>query len=712
MSVKQQTHNKRSKSPPLPKKQTPAPQPATEVKVGADSLQTVTDAPDPQNLRPEVVMALQRRYGNQYVQRLIQREPTEDAFGLSDLVAQMSPESPAVVQRDDDTDSDADLPPESDNGIIVEVSQTRDSIQRTIWLASGGSWTVYQQTEDDPTPPEVKPKDDGQIYDDENKRFFNDLTEYDTWAESNKGDNDEETDDIGPTSNDTTNDEDVQESNDDQQVEVLADLPDEDINDIKAAKGKIAHPHVVVIGGGPIGLLSALDAKANGAKTVTIIEKRLTYRRGNVPVLRDATINAMKRHGLDKELFEKRGFKLKSDFSGNLAHVPIKALEEEFSKKARGQGIRLVKGYTFSHVDESKDKKRKRTDPVFVRMTRDDAQFTKSKYSTAGLPEGFAMLADLVVFATGGGASRDPALQELGFEFDSVEVEEMGAYGTFKPKHGGGDINLDQYQHRKYLNKIARGGIQFAFETPEHNYILTFFSGLSHQDVQELQENPEELRELLTLIGKGKGSAFDELTENTGSANLFPVKLRRVKSPVSEDYPAVVIGDAAVTPHPSTGSGINEGVGSLEHLQKLVKKLNKGFFTSDSKHKRQKEQAFQAYGKNVSKFTLKKILSGMDVMIQAMLFTVRTLINDNEIAKGFNKRLREIMKVVSEAVKDIETAQPAYEDAKQNLEQLYTEIQDRVGNIASLREKMQNLRTLVNGANNEQQVQSTETNTN
>ena len=43
---------------------------------------------------------------------------------------------------------------------------------------------------------------------------------------------------------------------------------------------------VVILGGGPIGLMCAIEAKKH-FKNVTIVEKRAGYVRTNVPVLQD-----------------------------------------------------------------------------------------------------------------------------------------------------------------------------------------------------------------------------------------------------------------------------------------------------------------------------------------------------------------------------------------------------------------------------------------
>jgi hypothetical protein len=57
--------------------------------------------------------------------------------------------------------------------------------------------------------------------------------------------------------------------------------------------------------------------------------------------------------------------------------------------------------------------------------------------------------------------------------------------------------------------------------------------------------------------------------------NLFAFKLniQRARELFSREYPAVVVGDAAVTPHPDTGSGYSSGFRGFKEVKVLLKAL-------------------------------------------------------------------------------------------------------------------------------------------
>jgi 2-polyprenyl-6-methoxyphenol hydroxylase-like FAD-dependent oxidoreductase len=66
------------------------------------------------------------------------------------------------------------------------------------------------------------------------------------------------------------------------------------------AEAAAEHPDVIIVGGGPVGLAAAIEARRNGAKNVVVLEKRGKERtRGQVLNLLDRTIANISRWGVD-----------------------------------------------------------------------------------------------------------------------------------------------------------------------------------------------------------------------------------------------------------------------------------------------------------------------------------------------------------------------------------------------------------------------------
>mmetsp|Transcript_42850 Transcript_42850/g.83984 ORF Transcript_42850/g.83984 Transcript_42850/m.83984 type:complete len:346 (+) Transcript_42850:66-1103(+) len=100
---------------------------------------------------------------------------------------------------------------------------------------------------------------------------------------------------------------------------------------------------VVVVGAGPVGLRTAIEAALLGAK-VTVVEKRKDFSRFNILHLWDQTVADLK--GLGMKFFNPK-FGL-----GSVYHVPIRDLQNTLLKVCLVLGVEFVTGWEFEGFEE------------------------------------------------------------------------------------------------------------------------------------------------------------------------------------------------------------------------------------------------------------------------------------------------------------------------------------------------------------------------
>jgi 2-polyprenyl-6-methoxyphenol hydroxylase-like FAD-dependent oxidoreductase len=469
--------------------------------------------------------------------------------------------------------------------------------------------------------------------------------------------------------------------------------------DVKAAPaGQVQRQldHVIVLGGGPIGLISAIEAKLKGAKAVTVYEKRSEpYSRKNVPTLEKDALNKLKELGVYDELFrseqeaeEESGFseKLNKTVFGtqiakghaggdNTGQVAIQHLEEVLVRKAKSLGIKIVVGFEPTDI-EGIDGEEGRAKRVRVKLAGEEVVDYSQYFSTEERPPGINLtervpvemedVADLLVVATGAGASDSGFVKKLGFRYNKLKAKDYATYGIYRnpkeqqslmgklysgmsylssmmPKIGmsgktgespsSGEQMQKSSRHKQaaYGQKgVLRPGAVTKFHTPQHNYILGFLHGLTKADFTYLQKNKQQLKLIFEHVGLASGPDFSELLDDPKALGLFKVKLRQAVKFVSDQVPAVVIGDAAATPHPRTGSGLNTGVPSVNDLGHLVERLSKGEDSSG---------AFQEYHEATESRTTTMLAKAMDGMNEAFLRNIDEFDNDESLE--WRKRFKE-----------------------------------------------------------------------
>ena len=377
---------------------------------------------------------------------------------------------------------------------------------------------------------------------------------------------------------------------------------------------------VVVLGGGPIGLLCAIEAKRY-FPTVTIIEKRGGYSRNNVPSLNEPLIMHLDRIGVSKTLWP-------SGNSGSES-IAFSRIEEALWQRARSLGITMERGYVVTSIIGNHMQKNGRYKRINLTLSAWDP-------ATKALAIGGAskqLITDLLVVASGGGASRDNVVvQTLGFTFTKLRAKNYAAYGVFSiPEKGSVELDYSaQSKFARLSNQIVSGKI--AFSTKDHNYLLVTLSQCTKTDFEFLQQNADAFHVLLLAVSEGyQTSILQEIKEVEKNTGLFKVSIQRARHFCSSSYPAVIVGDAAVTPHPESGSGMVTGFAGVEQLSLLFKALQGTNRSSDN------SASWLSFEQCYELFVSKKALEGTRVMLRNLIKLIERFRDDAvAISRQFN----------------------------------------------------------------------------
>lgn len=307
---------------------------------------------------------------------------------------------------------------------------------------------------------------------------------------------------------------------------------------------------VGVVGGGPVGLLAALEARRQGAEVVLFEARSDEYSRRQVLALDASTRQRLARYGVAYDL-------LQSGTTGEHNVVAVKYIEKALRTRALELGIELRSGWSL--VGASRDDGESQTTASF-QIGRGD----KAKQRAEAL--------DLLVVAAGPGVARANKYtgaciaDELGISYTVQEAKDYAAVGLFEPTTQGGFTPKDE------------GRWAYRFNTPKVTYLLR-------------QIPPELMSEFSDPGGQKKLEAFllDRATNHfrmgarptlakshnkhgqpTPNIAVFPIEIQQATSFVNEKLAALVIGDSAATPHPHSGSGFNTGVRELDALADVV----------------------------------------------------------------------------------------------------------------------------------------------
>lgn len=325
---------------------------------------------------------------------------------------------------------------------------------------------------------------------------------------------------------------------------------------------------VVVIGAGPVGLLCAIEARQKFVKDVTVIDKRSGYSRTNVPLLD----NSIRKH------FVKLGVNTSMGLTTDSAQTSFSKIEEALAEKARQLGVKFLTPYMVEGAmgnGEAKGGRYKSANLIVV-----ECDYERGVYKPKGGARRICVPADLIIVASGGGAAADPlVLKKLEFTFEKLRAKNYGAFGIFEKYIGPAPKSVPAARE----NGTGVASFQVRFVTEDHNYMLTTLTGCTASEFKLLRQQADRLRDVMSNINKALyTSAGEELKEVDKNVGAFKIAIQRARQMFSPIYPAILVGDAAVTPHPQMGSGYTTGFRGFEEVSKLFQALKKTHRSKDN----------------------------------------------------------------------------------------------------------------------------------
>ncbi|WP_213807226.1 hypothetical protein [Granulicella sp. dw_53] len=377
---------------------------------------------------------------------------------------------------------------------------------------------------------------------------------------------------------------------------------------------------VVVLGAGPLGLMAAIDARQHFVRNVTLVEKRGAYTRPNVPVLDKSTITHL-------QSIKATPSSWRSGKAGD--PIAFSKIEDALLTRAKALGIKLERGWIAERISgrDKNDHGRYKSMTLTLRACDEKGR----KMTIGGALK--VIEADFLVVSVGGGAAADPLITNiLGFAFQKLAPKDYGAYGIFNPEKASLTSDANQLQRKNEAQKLANGviGKKTPIPTEDHNYLLATLRNCSAADFQRLQAAPADLRKILLTVGQTT-SILSSLKQVEKNVAVFEISVQRATQFYSQQYPAVLLGDAAVTPHPEQGSGVAAGYVGLEKLRQLFQELKKLDRSDDT------ESSFSNFNSQMDIVTSKKALEG----------TLAILTNNIQNLRNYIARVRQQQNTLS-----------------------------------------------------------------
>lgn len=424
---------------------------------------------------------------------------------------------------------------------------------------------------------------------------------------------------------------------------------------------------VAIVGGGPIGLMAAVEARMSGASQVHVYEGRTDpYSRLNVLKITNPQQQRFRAAGVFDAIFP-------SPASASKGTASVKSIENALESRCNMMGISLERG-------------------LFLKDVRRNGNGVVELYFKG--EEDTPKTCDLLIVATGASvasaqkhADNVVLSDQLGIPFQKSTVKDYAAVGVFAKDSSESTAPRERTD-----------GWSYAFQTDEVKYIVT---QLSEEEFNAYCSDPRALRERViedadkrNLVGRGPtpptrtttasstatidrdglddaidqswtqllvelgGTQFygrdvteDERRiekakrrakmslesslddkkkkgdeEKVSPADIenimltflnmelgvgrFPMEFQQAQQFATDDLAGVLVGDSAATPHPSTAKGLNTGVDEMGSIRDLVEDLE---MRGGSEEERKK--AMQAYEWEVKRRT--------DAMVDLAMFALQ-----------------------------------------------------------------------------------------
>jgi 2-polyprenyl-6-methoxyphenol hydroxylase-like FAD-dependent oxidoreductase len=311
-----------------------------------------------------------------------------------------------------------------------------------------------------------------------------------------------------------------------------------------------------VVGGGPIGLMAALEARVQGADVILFEARTDEYSRRQVLALDPGTIQKFARFGIKAELLKDPDAK----GQGNL--VAVKYIEKPLRDRAHELGVDIRTGWFLAGSKAGEG----------GHTTRATFQVGQDKRKARMHQEEL----DLLVVAAGAGVSKANKYtggtlgDELGFKFDVKEARDYAVVGLFQSTDTG---RLD----RAGASKAEQQRWAYRFNTPKVTYVLQQVPAELYKEFQG-KDGKEKMEAFIKKVatehyqmqGATLASATNSKGQTTPNVGMFPIEIQQAQKFVNESLRTLLIGDSAATPHPHTGSGLNTGIRELDALSDVV----------------------------------------------------------------------------------------------------------------------------------------------
>lgn len=351
----------------------------------------------------------------------------------------------------------------------------------------------------------------------------------------------------------------------------LGDDPDAIKPDPKS-RGRV----IAVVGGGPVGLLAAIESTMKGAK-VEVYEARggdsqkELHNRMNTIKLEDGTLQRFRKVGVWSSVEKKWD---------DAAHaVPVGALETALLDRARSLGVKFFDGKTVQDAVK--------LDSGKVELT---IEGQKEKVTV-----------DLVVVASGAGFARAGSsganAEKLGFEIVKVGVRDFAVTGVYDP---------NTPDKNKAPNAPTGGvGWSYGFNAPEVSYLL---AQITEDQFVEFQRDPAKLQAYVRQAAIKQRIGDRDFKKTAKGQELkpaaFPIEIQQAQSMTSAKSGAVLVGDSGATPHPSTAKGLNTGSREVDYIASLV----------EGRDGQTEEEALAAYDWETTRATNVMVAAAMNAM--------------------------------------------------------------------------------------------------
>jgi 2-polyprenyl-6-methoxyphenol hydroxylase-like FAD-dependent oxidoreductase len=173
---------------------------------------------------------------------------------------------------------------------------------------------------------------------------------------------------------------------------------------------------------------------------------------------------------------------------------------------------------------------------------------------------------DLVVVAAGAGFARASAsslnAEKLGFEIVKMEARDFAVTGVYEP------TSEDKNTGPKNVGGV---GWSYGFDAPDVKYLV---AQISEEQFEEFQRDPTKLagyvREAAIRQNIGDREYKKTPTGREVKPGFFPIEVQQAQGMTSKKSGAVLVGDSAATPHPSTAKGLNTGSREIDYISDLV----------------------------------------------------------------------------------------------------------------------------------------------